>query len=54
MWLFKRKGPSGFSYSSTAEDVTHGIDSSDLTAIVTVESVDDLSELFRCVKWYRS
>ncbi|KAK1266938.1 hypothetical protein QJS04_geneDACA000388 [Acorus gramineus] len=35
MWLFRRKGPSGFSYSSTAEDVTHGIDSSDLTAIVT-------------------
>ncbi|XP_022887090.1 short-chain dehydrogenase TIC 32, chloroplastic-like [Olea europaea var. sylvestris] len=35
MWLFNRKGPSGFSASSTAEDVTQGIDGSDLTAIVT-------------------
>lgn len=35
MWLFKRNGPSGFSYSSTAEEVTHGIDGSGLTAIVT-------------------
>ncbi|KAK1283747.1 hypothetical protein QJS10_CPB21g00418 [Acorus calamus] len=33
--LFGRKGPSGFSYSSTAEDVTHGIDGTGLTAIVT-------------------
>ncbi|XVF12524.1 hypothetical protein REPUB_Repub08aG0125800 [Reevesia pubescens] len=35
MWLFRRKGPSGFSSSSTAEDVTQGIDGSGLTAIVT-------------------
>ncbi|XP_049393841.1 short-chain dehydrogenase TIC 32, chloroplastic-like isoform X1 [Solanum stenotomum] len=35
MWLFKKNGPSGFSYSSTAEEVTHGIDGSGLTAIVT-------------------
>ncbi|KAE9464852.1 hypothetical protein C3L33_03236, partial [Rhododendron williamsianum] len=35
MWLFRRKGPSGFSYSSTAEEVTEGIDGSGLTAIVT-------------------
>ncbi|XP_022159698.1 short-chain dehydrogenase TIC 32, chloroplastic-like [Momordica charantia] len=35
MWLFRRKGPSGFSSSSTAEEVTEGIDGSALTAIVT-------------------
>ncbi|XP_042048891.1 short-chain dehydrogenase TIC 32, chloroplastic-like [Salvia splendens] len=35
MWLFKRNGPSGFSSASTAEEVTNGIDASDLTAIVT-------------------
>lgn len=35
MWLFGRKGPSGFSGSSTAEEVTHGINGSGLTAIVT-------------------
>ncbi|KAE8710748.1 Short-chain dehydrogenase TIC 32 [Hibiscus syriacus] len=35
MWLFNRKGPSGFSASSTAEEVTQGIDGSALTAIVT-------------------
>ncbi|KAJ4978793.1 hypothetical protein NE237_009573 [Protea cynaroides] len=35
MWLFSRKGPSGFSASSTAEEVTQGIDGTDLTAIVT-------------------
>ncbi|KAJ8437210.1 hypothetical protein Cgig2_012479 [Carnegiea gigantea] len=35
MWLFGRKGPSGFSGSSTAEEVTHGIDGSGLTALVT-------------------
>lgn len=35
MWLFKRNGPSGFSSSSTAEEVTYGIDASGLTAIVT-------------------
>ncbi|KAL8138865.1 hypothetical protein V2J09_004866 [Rumex salicifolius] len=35
MWLFRRKGPSGFSYSSTAEEVTRGIDGNGLTAIVT-------------------
>nr|TKS07286.1 short-chain dehydrogenase Tic32 family protein [Populus alba] len=35
MWLFNRKGSSGFSSSSTAEEVTHGVDASGLTAIVT-------------------
>lgn len=35
MWFFGRKGPSGFSSSSTAEEVTQGIDGSGLTAIVT-------------------
>lgn len=35
MWWFKGKGPSGFLYSSTAEEVTEGIDGSGLTAIVT-------------------
>ncbi|KAF7148969.1 hypothetical protein RHSIM_Rhsim03G0188500 [Rhododendron simsii] len=35
MWWLWRKGPSGFSYSSTAEEVTEGIDGSGLTAIVT-------------------
>ncbi|PON44180.1 Short-chain dehydrogenase/reductase [Trema orientale] len=35
MWLFSRKGPSGFSSSSTAEEVTQGIDGTGLTAIIT-------------------
>ncbi|XP_038876124.1 short-chain dehydrogenase TIC 32, chloroplastic-like isoform X1 [Benincasa hispida] len=35
MWFFRRKGPSGFSSSSTAEEVTDGIDGTGLTAIVT-------------------
>lgn len=35
MWLFGRKGPSGFSWSSTAEEVTQGVDGTGLTAIVT-------------------
>ncbi|KAJ4777782.1 NAD(P)-binding Rossmann-fold superfamily protein [Rhynchospora pubera] len=35
MWLFGRKGPSGFSSSSTAEEVTQGIDGTGLSAIVT-------------------
>lgn len=35
MWLFSKKGPSGFSASSTAEEVTRGIDGTGLTAIVT-------------------
>ncbi|XP_039063194.1 short-chain dehydrogenase TIC 32, chloroplastic-like [Hibiscus syriacus] len=35
MWLFNREGPSGFSASSTAEEVTQGIDGSAVTAIVT-------------------
>ncbi|MED6121129.1 Short-chain dehydrogenase TIC 32, chloroplastic [Stylosanthes scabra] len=35
MWPFSSKGPSGFSSSSTAEEVTHGIDATGLTAIVT-------------------
>ncbi|XP_058181955.1 short-chain dehydrogenase TIC 32, chloroplastic-like [Rhododendron vialii] len=35
MWVFSRKGPSGFSSRSTAEEVTEGIDGTGLTAIVT-------------------
>ncbi|OMO58625.1 Short-chain dehydrogenase/reductase SDR [Corchorus olitorius] len=35
MWIFGWKGPSGFSASSTAEEVTQGIDGTGLTAIVT-------------------
>ncbi|XP_061364471.1 short-chain dehydrogenase TIC 32, chloroplastic isoform X2 [Gastrolobium bilobum] len=35
MWPFSKKGPSGFSSSSTAEQVTHGVDGTGLTAIVT-------------------
>ncbi|KAL2550435.1 NAD(P)-binding Rossmann-fold superfamily protein [Forsythia ovata] len=47
MWLFKRKGPSGFSSSSTAEEVTKGIDGSGLTAIVTGASSGIGSETAR-------
>jgi len=35
MWFFGKKGASGFNSSSTAEQVTHGVDGSGLTAIVT-------------------
>ncbi|KAK7279926.1 hypothetical protein RJT34_24987 [Clitoria ternatea] len=35
MWPFSKTGPSGFSSSSTAEQVTHAIDGTGLTAIVT-------------------
>ncbi|KAJ6837852.1 short-chain dehydrogenase TIC 32, chloroplastic-like [Iris pallida] len=35
MFSFLRRGPSGFSWFSTAEEVTMGIDGSGLTAIVT-------------------
>ncbi|XP_057761096.1 short-chain dehydrogenase TIC 32, chloroplastic-like [Arachis stenosperma] len=35
MWLMSRKGGSGFSSSSTAEQVTHCIDATGRTAIVT-------------------
>ena len=35
MWPFWWKGASGFSAHSTAEQVTHGIDVTALTAIVT-------------------
>ncbi|CAL9202354.1 unnamed protein product [Musa hybrid cultivar] len=35
MWPFHRRGPSSFSSSSTAEEVTEGLDGSGLTAIVT-------------------
>ncbi|XP_026442315.1 short-chain dehydrogenase TIC 32, chloroplastic-like [Papaver somniferum] len=39
MWLLSRKGgQSGFSAYNTAEEVTHGIDASGLTAIVTGSS----------------
>ncbi|PWA35886.1 NAD(P)-binding Rossmann-fold superfamily protein [Artemisia annua] len=35
MWMFGKKGESGFGSKSTAEDVTQGINGSGLTAIVT-------------------
>ncbi|KAJ9706464.1 hypothetical protein PVL29_001795 [Vitis rotundifolia] len=35
MWIFGRKGPSGFSACSTAEEVAQGIDGNGLTAVVT-------------------
>ncbi|KAG0453110.1 hypothetical protein HPP92_025774 [Vanilla planifolia] len=35
MWPFSSKGPSGFSWYSTAEEVTQGLDGSGLTAIIT-------------------
>ncbi|KAK9927176.1 hypothetical protein M0R45_024375 [Rubus argutus] len=35
MGLFSKKGPSGFSSTSTAEEVTQGIDATGLTVIVT-------------------
>ncbi|KAM7525774.1 hypothetical protein LguiA_015676 [Lonicera macranthoides] len=35
MWIFGRKGESGFSACSTAEQVTLGVDGNSLTAIVT-------------------
>ncbi|WCJ26289.1 NAD(P)-binding Rossmann-fold superfamily protein [Euphorbia peplus] len=38
MWMFGWKGPSGFSATSTAEQVTQGIDGTALTAIVTGSS----------------
>ncbi|XP_070053291.1 short-chain dehydrogenase TIC 32, chloroplastic-like isoform X2 [Nicotiana tomentosiformis] len=47
MWFFRRKGASGFSYNSTAEEVTHGIDGSGLTAIVTGASSGIGSETSR-------
>ncbi|XP_022958041.1 short-chain dehydrogenase TIC 32, chloroplastic-like [Cucurbita moschata] len=47
MWLFRRKGPSGFSSSSTAEEVTNGIDGTGLTAIVTGASSGIGSETAR-------
>ncbi|RVX01914.1 Short-chain dehydrogenase TIC 32, chloroplastic [Vitis vinifera] len=40
MWWFGRNGASGFSASSTAVEVTHGIDGTGLTAIVTASIWD--------------
>ncbi|KAF7151642.1 hypothetical protein RHSIM_Rhsim02G0232500 [Rhododendron simsii] len=37
MWILGRKGPSGFSACSTAEEVTKGIDGTGLTAITLME-----------------
>ena len=67
MWPFSRRGASGFSWYSTAEEVTEGLDGSGLTAIVTglplsisirffVLSVKDCSLVLiewscRSVKW---
>ncbi|KAI3974984.1 hypothetical protein MKX01_005095 [Papaver californicum] len=49
MWLFSsNKGPSGFSSSNTAEEVTHGIDATGLTAVVTgKEKSWDLLQAFQ-------
>lgn len=46
-WLLRRPGPSGFSFSSTAQEVTEGIDASGLTAIVTGASSGIGSETAR-------
>ncbi|OEL13718.1 Short-chain dehydrogenase TIC 32, chloroplastic [Dichanthelium oligosanthes] len=35
MWWFHRKGPSGFSGASTAEEVTAGVDGQGLVAVIT-------------------
>jgi hypothetical protein len=35
MWWFYRKGPSGFSGASTAEEVTAGVDGHGLVAVIT-------------------
>uniref|UniRef100_A0A0E0MAE3 Uncharacterized protein n=1 Tax=Oryza punctata TaxID=4537 RepID=A0A0E0MAE3_ORYPU len=35
MWWFNRKGPSGFSSASTAEEVTAGVDAGGLVAVIT-------------------
>lgn len=44
MWSWPwSKGPSGFGYFSTAEEVSQGIDASNLTAIVTGSSIDLLT-----------
>ncbi|KAM0864510.1 hypothetical protein ACQ4PT_043875 [Festuca glaucescens] len=34
-WIFSRKGASGFSWASTADQVTQGLSAAGLTAIVT-------------------
>lgn len=47
MWFFGKKGESGFGASSTAEDVTQGIDGAGLTAIVTGASSGIGSETAR-------
>ncbi|XP_050227864.2 short-chain dehydrogenase TIC 32, chloroplastic-like [Mercurialis annua] len=38
MWIFGWKGPSGFSATATAEQVTQGVDGTGLTAIITGSS----------------
>ncbi|BBG98308.1 NAD(P)-binding Rossmann-fold superfamily protein [Prunus dulcis] len=38
MWFFRRKGPSGFSSSSTAEEVTQGIDASGASSGIGTET----------------
>ncbi|KAK1290842.1 hypothetical protein QJS10_CPB18g01606 [Acorus calamus] len=40
-WLFKSNGPSGFSYSSTAEEVTEGILHVLLIAVIYGFYIDD-------------
>ncbi|XP_071919381.1 short-chain dehydrogenase TIC 32, chloroplastic-like isoform X1 [Coffea arabica] len=47
MWYPWKKGPSGFSSSSTAEDVTQGVDATGLTAIVTGASSGIGTEITR-------
>ncbi|KAG6579381.1 Short-chain dehydrogenase TIC 32, chloroplastic, partial [Cucurbita argyrosperma subsp. sororia] len=47
MWFLSRTGPSGFSASSTAEEVTEGIDGTGLIAIVTGASSGIGSETAR-------
>ncbi|XP_039123707.1 short-chain dehydrogenase TIC 32, chloroplastic-like [Dioscorea cayenensis subsp. rotundata] len=47
MWPFSRRGASGFSWYSTAEEVTEGLDGSGLTAVVTGASSGIGSETAR-------
>ncbi|KAK7315073.1 hypothetical protein VNO77_33605 [Canavalia gladiata] len=55
MWPFSRKGTSGFSSSSTAEEVTYGIDATGLTAIVTaLEKITEALSLALTHRHYQS
>ena len=44
-WIFSRKGASGFSWASTADQVTDGISAAGLVAIVTGTPPSSLSPI---------